>query len=73
MQEMFRYIASMGGNNSNVAMNAMANAFGVSVSDIRAAQQMNVGNISTDYNTDISKFFAQIEESTNMSTQFANW
>lgn len=73
MQEMFKYIASMGGNNSNVAMNAMANAFGVSVSDIRAAQQMNVGNISTDYSTDISKFFAQIEESTNRSTQLATW
>ena len=71
MQAVFSYIASMGGTGSNVAMNAMAKVFGVSVSDIQAAQNMkpvNVGNV----NTDISQFFSDLANSTNMSTRMSN-
>lgn len=73
LNAMFSYIASMGGTGSNVATNAMARLFGVSMSDIRAAQGMARRGVSTDYSSDISNFFASLEESTNNSTKLATW
>ena len=73
LNAMFSYIASMGGTGSNVATNAMARLFGVSMSDIRAAQGMARRGVSTDYSSDIGNFFASLEESTNNSTKLATW
>ena len=51
----------------------MANMFGVNVSDIRAASQMNLKNITTNYDTSISSFLSNLAESTNSSTRMSNW
>ena len=75
MTNLFAYIASMSdiGGGSNVAMNAIAKIFGVSVSDIKAAQNSNYANIKTDYFTDnISQFLGNIAESTNAATAVSN-
>lgn len=65
LNAMFSYIASMGNTGSNVATNAMARLFGVSMSDIRAAQGMASHGVNTDYSSDIGSFFAALENSTN--------
>lgn len=70
----FSYIADMqdvGGGN-NVAMNAMARLFGVNVSDIRAASQMNLGAARTGYNYSLSDFLGAVQESTPESVQLSN-
>lgn len=78
LQGMFSYIASMGnvGGGSNVAMNAMARMFGLNVSDIRAASQMDLGLINTNYDTSIAQFLSDFAnsstESSRASTLFDN-
>lgn len=67
------YIAGMSraGGGSNAAMNAMAKVFGVSVSDIKAAQGMNLAGVNTNYDTSIGSFFGNLETSTNASTRIS--
>ena len=75
MTSLFTYIAGMSnaGGGSNVAMNAIAKIFGVSVSDIRAAQQMNVTGINANnVNSDITKFLNDFMDSTNNGVRRAN-
>ena len=72
LTSLLSYVANMSnmGGGSNVAMNAVAKMFGVTVSDIRAAQQMNVSGIRvSDVSSDISDFLMNLASSTNKSTE----
>lgn len=72
MTRLLSYVSSMSnmGGGSNVAMNAVAKMFGVTVSDIRAAQQMNVQSINVrNVNDDIASFLYNLANSTNQSTR----
>lgn len=72
MTRLLSYVSSMSdmGGGSNVAMNAVAKMFGVTVSDIRAAQQMNVQSINVrNVNDDIASFLYNLADSTNKTTQ----
>ena len=73
LQGMFSYIASMGnvGGGSNVAMNAMARMFGLNVSDIRAASQMDLGLINTNYDTSIAQFLSDFANSSTKSSRLS--
>ena len=73
LNAMFSYIASMGSTGSNVATRAMANIFGVSMSDIKAAQGMARNGVSTNYSSDISDFFTKLAYTTNTSTMLNTW
>jgi len=72
MTSLFSYISGMAdiGGGSNIAMNAIAKIFGVSVSDIKAAQNMELEAIRVnDVNSSISQFFTNVMKSTGDSIQ----
>ena len=75
MQGLFSYMANMSNiaGGSNVAMNAIAKIFGVSVSDIMAARNMNLGNINTGWNSSIGNFFGNFANSTSFSSKLSTW
>ena len=62
------YIASMN-TGSNVATNAIANVFGLKVSDIKAAQNSNAGMLmNNNPNYDINRFFSDVTNTATMSS-----
>ena len=75
MNSLISYISSMqdmtGG--SNVALSAIAKIFGVSVSDIKAAQGMDLSKVNTNYESSIADFLGNVAANTNMSVQLSNW
>lgn len=74
MTRLFQYVSSMSdiGGGNNVAMSAIAKVFGVSVSDIMAAQNMQLEKVQTNYDTSIASFLSNLAASTNWSTRASN-
>ena len=58
---------------SNVALSAMARMFGLNISDIMAAQNVNLGAARTGYNASIDQFLGDVAANTNASVQLSNW
>ena len=77
MQGVFNYASSLEGigGGSNVAMNAIAKIFGLSVADIKAAQNMGLGTngLATNWNSSIGSFFGNFANSTAFSTKLSTW
>ena len=75
MQGVFNYASSLEGigGGSNVAMNAIAKIFGLSVADIKAAQNMGLGTngLATNWNSSIGSFFGNFANSTAFSTKLS--
>ena len=74
LQAVISYMSSMqdvaGG--SNVALSAMARMFGLNISDIMAAQNVNLGAARTGYNASIDQFLGDVAANTNASVQLSN-
>ena len=71
LTSMFTYLANMSnmGGGSNVAMHEIAKIFGVNVSDIRAAQNMNLSPGITDYDTSITSFLSDLAGTSTPATR----